>query len=291
MSDAASIRIVRAGPAEIRDITALMPDAASQPAQNDCYAAVQDGTLLGGAVLMPIGGGRADQRRVGFRVVLRPDAPEQAGDLLMHAAKVVARRTGANAVVYRGEVLEGTPREEQLKRCHFQPEGEGILHYRLDISQPSLQRYHQTYERLRQRGRIPAETTIVSANQISHAAISDLINKTIGPAGDELTLRENLNPETVAFGIQQGPTLLAVHLFSIREHEAHTSHMAVDKNVRNTWVYTALISESLRRMCDHGITHCMYKTNPGIHAAIRNSSINLKAAQVGTEHTWVYPLT
>jgi hypothetical protein len=291
MSDAASIRIVRAGPAEIRDIMALMPDAASQPAQNDCYAAMQDGTLLGGAVLMPLGGGRADQRRMGFRVALQPGAPEQAGDFLIHAAKVVARRTGANALVYRGEVLEGTPREEQLKRCHFQPEGEAILHYRLDISQPSLQRYHQTYQRLQQRGRIPAETAIVSANQIAHAAISNLINKTIGPAGDELTLREILNPGTVAFGIQQGPTLLAVHLFSIREHEAHTSHMAVDKNVRNTWVYTALVSESLRRMCDCGVTHWTYKTNPGIHAAIHNASINHKVMQISTEHIWAFPLT
>ncbi len=291
MSDAASIRIVRAGPAEIRDIMALIPDAASQPAQNDCYAAMQDGTLLGGAVLMPIGGGRADQRRVGFRVVLRPDAPDQAGDLLIHAAKVVARRTGANAVVYRGEVLEGTPREEQLKRCHFQPEGEAILHYRLNISQPSRQRYHQTYQRLQQRGRIPAETAIVSANQIAHAAISDLINKTIGPAGDELTLREILNPETVSFGILHGPTLQAIHLFSIRKTEAHTTHLAVAPNVRNTWVYPALISESLTRMANQGVTHWTYKTNPGIHAAIRNTSINHKAAPTGTEYTWVYPLS
>ena len=285
MSEAGTIRVIPAGPNEVRQLTLLMPDAADAPTRYRFFAATRDGKMLGGAALTAVPGGA----RALFQVALTEGASSKAGDMLVHAMKVFARREGAELLVYEGGAMEGSRRAQMLERCSFIRRGAPISHFSLRTDAPELRRFFDTYEKLKKRGKMPAEAQVLPLNQLAGVAVSELLRRTVGVAGGKVHA-EMLNSDTFSLGILNGSSLVAVIVGSVCNGEAHISHLAVDPAHRGLWAYSALIAESLRRSRARGVTRCTFRTNPGIHRAILNVARALHAEHAGDERTWVFPL-
>ena len=290
MNDAAEIRIVRAGPAEVRRLVALMPHIADQPTQYEFYAAVRAEGLLGGAALSGIRKGSMGISEAGFQVELDEIAPQSAGDMLVQAMKVLARRKGAELLIYQGVVRAGSVQEEMLERCNFSTRGAAISLFSVHTAAPEWSRFIATYEKLKDRGRIPGNAEIVSLNRVAEMSAAALLRRTIGDAGAALKA-ELLNPDTCSIGIKVGSSLLGVHVVSKKKEVAETSHLAIDAKHRGSWIYTALMVEVLLRLRAKELQEWHFKTNPGIHRAILNFANKIEAKPLGTELVWVFPLT
>lgn len=289
MSPAPTIRIVRAGPEEVRHLVALLPHAAGLPTQAEFFAAIRDGDLLGGAALM-IGKSRGDSpRQASFQLAMAEDAPAEAADLLAHAMKVLARREGAETLSYTGGAMDGSDLAATLERCNFSTRGEPISHFSIRTDAPTWRRFEAMYDKLKARARIPETAQILPLNRLATMPVNELLTRTIGGAGPTVQA-ELLNPETCSVGIQLGPVLKGTHVVTVHDKEAHTSHLAVDKAVRGGWLYTVLMTEVLIRLRERGVETWSYKTNPGIHKAMLNFAATMKASPAGTERMWVFPL-
>lgn len=289
MPGTAPIRIIPAGPEEVRQLAPLMPEAADAPTRYRFFAAVRDGALLGGAALTGGAGGHGGGAQASFRAVLTDGAPSEAADMLTHAMKVVARREGADLLTHQGGVMADSEQEQMLQRCHFSVRGEPISHFSLRTDAAELERFFASYEKLKNRGKIPEQARILPLNRLAGMTVSELLRRTIGGAGGPVHA-ELLNPDTCSVGILTGPTLIGAHVVSTHDAEAHTSHLAIDLAHRGSWVYTMLIAESIQRFRARGITTWSFKTNPGIHRAILNVACIVHAEHTGDERTWVFPL-
>lgn len=282
------VRIAPALPEHIPSLMRGLTAGQASPSQVDYYSALRENDVVGG-ISLQLTKVKTGSKAV-FEMTLMSEAPEGTGNMLVQAAKVLARKSGALSLRYSGSIPEGKDLAILLERCYFYRADEAVSTFQSQLDHPNWERFSRTVEKLRQRNRIQDNTTIVPLNKVDAMAANHLVQQTIGGAGHEL-MGELLNPDTYSRAVLEGSSLVGLLVATRKETDLYISLMAIPSDQRNTWIYPLLILEvytEIRKTPE--CTTCTFKTNPGIHRAILNLAKRVDAVHVRDEYSWSFPL-
>jgi hypothetical protein len=234
------------------------------------------GEMLGGGYVLRVPGG--SDAVFDFHIV--DPKNRAASDALLIFLQDFCRLKNYPGLAPAKSISENSALDHLLKAHNFEC-ARVLTKYEVEV-ETLLARIEPTFQQIQKRGKIPADTKIISLRDAPFFAIGELILRTIGSnsLGLERQLSNHFFCENTSKIVQVGPEIVGAILIRMTGEIPEVAYLAVDPNRRNSWVYAMLSREFLTDAKRKNCRTILLKT---FHPAIVNHARRAGGKVTGRE--------
>jgi hypothetical protein len=281
---APSVRLRPARPTDTPRLLRLLPQIATALDRMRCLVAesASDRRILGGASLLlgrdPRGGGTAS-----FQWATEEKASPDTARLLIAGCIAQARAAGAQSLLVRGGVTEGSPADGLLREFAFQPV-QTLVQYDMDVA-AGWKAVQSAYRWIERKGGIPADGRVIALSEAPLVPVVELITRYLGAAQglDWHTPGSRVRAD-ISTVVQKGPrTIGALIVYDIDGAKAEAPYDVVDEEFRTSWVTVAMWHRTFQKGTETGYKTVHFKTNDEQFRTFANFARRMNSKPVGRE--------